>query len=422
MRFLLIAFTPKNTAETVLQHVHSFGKYSEHSFELIDQLITRDNEPNLRDFDGIVVHYSIIASHDDYLPFWFRKKIRRFGGIKAIFVQDDYRFIDATVDAIAFMKMDALFGLVREGVLDQIYAPHRLPGVMRLTVLAGYVDDDMVDLDTKSYDERLIDVGYRARKLPMWLGSLAREKWQIAEVFQHHAQGNLTTDISCREEDRIYGDEWRNFVRNCRAMLGTESGSSVCDFSGEIQAKVERYAKRHPAEAFENVRRRFFEKEDGAVVFNVISPRCFEAAAHRTLQILYPGEYNFIMEPWVHYVPFNPDGSNIEEVISTLKNEERWRRIVDRAHHDLVASGRYSYRAMVQLFDETVGAVSANRSTNVQSAVRPVSDLFEQWKHHPLVYELWHLRVRRAARWLLQRIWRRLPIKARAMLRSAAMT
>src|SRR5437764_380792 len=68
----------------------------------------------------------------------------------------------------------------------------------------------------------------------------------------------LVTDISFREEDRLYGNAWTAFVSRCKAMLGVESGASVFDFTGEIQRKVERHLWDAPETPYDELRERYF--------------------------------------------------------------------------------------------------------------------------------------------------------------------
>ena len=96
-----------------------------------------------------------------------------------------------------------------------------------------------------------MDVGYRSRRVPAWLGELGREKWRIGERFLTDANSyGLRCDISIKEEDRIYGAKWGHFLTNCRAVLGVESGASVFDFTGEIQHRVEEEERLHPEVTF----------------------------------------------------------------------------------------------------------------------------------------------------------------------------
>lgn len=253
------------------------------------------------------------------------------------------------------MRINALFPLTGPEIMDAVYSPALLPGVHRETVLTGYVPEELTRRASVGLSSRKLDVGYRARKLPAWLGSHTLQKWQIAERFAADAvRYGLKVDISCREEDRIYGDAWVNFVESCKAMLGTESGASVCDFSGDIQRNVESHVARNPNVSFDTLRELYFRDEDGRIMMNVISPRCFEAAALRTLMILYEGHYSGVLVPWRHYVPLARDHGNMDEVVRILRDAQASQEIVDRAYQEIALNPQYTFRAMVHRFDEVL--------------------------------------------------------------------
>jgi hypothetical protein len=164
----------------------------------------------------------------------------------------------------------------------------------------------------------------------------------------------LALDISTREEDRIYGRRWIRFLSMAKACLGTESGASVLDYTGEIQRKTEAYLAKYPDTEFEELRRLFFEEADGRVVMNVISPRCFEAAALRTLMVMYPGEYGGILEPNRHYAVLRPDHSNIEEIVDIIRTPRLAEPIIKRAYVEIAQSGRWSFDALTRHFDDVI--------------------------------------------------------------------
>lgn len=350
---LLICDYGANSAGTIVDHVLAFPRYSRHRIWVLNRLGDLPVGLKLERFDGIIIHYSIVISHDHFLTKRARAAIRHFRGFKAVFVQDDYRWINRTVAAMAYLRVNAIFCLAPQEIVDAVYSPQILPNVRKTTVLAGYVPEALTRIEPKPYGEREIDVGYRARKLSAWVGSHAQEKWQIADRFLRDApRYGLICDISCREEDRIYGDRWIEFLRNCRAVLGTESGSSVCDFTGEIQRQVEAHERRDPNVSFETLRDLYFKDVDGKIMMNVVSPRCFEAAALRTLMILYEGKYSGTMVPWRHYVPLRKDHSNMDEVVAVLRDSDRWSEIVERAYREVALNPQYTYRAMVERFDQ----------------------------------------------------------------------
>ena len=355
LNVLLLCHLTGDSAGTIVEHVRAFGKYSANAYRVLSNLGDLPPWLQLSRFDALVIHYSLVASYDSYLSPKARQQIRDFKGFKAAFVQDDYRWIDDTVNAFAFMRIHALFPLTGPEIMDQVYSPEKLPGVRRETVLTGYVPEHLTRLSVPSFAERPIDVGYRARKLPAWIGSHVQQKWQIAERFRADApRYGLKVDLSYREEDRIYGNDWIRFTTSCKAMLGTESGASVCDFTGRIQRNVEAHVARDPNVDFETLRRLYFEKEDGRIMMNVISPRCFEAAALRTLMILYEGHYSGVLQPWRHYVPLQRDHGNMAEVARVLRDPARAQEIVDRAFREVAQNPAYTFKAMVGLVDRVM--------------------------------------------------------------------
>lgn len=351
---LLCHFYP-GAASTIIEHIHAFPRFSANRYYVLNNLGDLPWWLDLARFDAIVIHYSLVASYDSYISPAARTRIREFEGFKAAFVQDDYRWINDTVNAFAYMRINALFGLAGPDIIDQVYSPERLPGVRRETVLTGYVPEDLTNVDVLPIAERPIDVGYRARKLPAWIGSHTLQKWQIADRFLADApRYGLKTDISYREEDRIYGEDWIRFVASCKAVLGTESGASVCDFTGEIQRNVEAHVKRDPDVSFETLRDLYFKDVDGKILMNVISPRCFEAASLRTLMIFYEGYYSGVLQPWRHYVPLKTDHSNMDEVVAILRHPTEAQAIVDRAYKEIALNPAYTFRTLVQRVDRVI--------------------------------------------------------------------
>ena len=130
--------------------------------------------------------------------------------------------------------MHILFTCVPEAEIEKVYPQQKLPNITKINTLTGYVPKNLLKVDPPNLKYRQIDVGYRTRKPPFWLGDLAQEKWTIADKFRDAAKDfGLKIDLSYQETDRLYGQRWLAFVKNCRCMLGVESGASVFDFTGE---------------------------------------------------------------------------------------------------------------------------------------------------------------------------------------------
>ncbi|HEV8678172.1 MAG TPA: glycosyltransferase [Stellaceae bacterium] len=352
---LLIVHTAAERAGTTREHVAALMRSTRHHVVKIDNAVA--HIVNFADFDVIALHYSLVIANPAYLSDRVREKIVRFRGLKLVFIQDEYRWIDATAAAIRDLGISVVFSLIDPKTVRKVYHHAFLANVRFEHTLTGFVSPLLRDCRVPDYAARPIDVGYRARKLTSWVGSHSLQKWQIADAFCAGARRyGLTVDISTREEDRIYGRRWVRFLADCKATLGTESGASVLDYTDEIRCNVEAYLTQHPAAEFAELRDRFFADIDGRVMMNVISPRCFEAAALRTLMVMYPGEYGGILEPGRHYVVLEPDQSNLDEVVATIRSPARARAIIERAYREIACCDDFGFAALGRHFDRVIGA------------------------------------------------------------------
>jgi hypothetical protein len=355
LSILLLCDDRPGKANTIHDHVESFRRYSRHQVRTFNPIdMSRSFALELGEFDAVVIHYSLVLSLDRYVGKDFRDKLKRFRGLKVQFMQDEYRWIDRATAASREIGLDILFTVAPEPAASQLY-DSRLPGVRRILTLTGYVPESLEHLSRRPLRERLVDVGYRGRDLPYWGGSLTHEKQWIAQGFLERApRYGLRTDIAWREEDRIYGDRWLDFIASCRATLGTESGASIADFDGGVERAVKAFMQQHPGASFEEVHGAVLGPFEGNVTIKAISPRVFEAAALGTALVMFRGDYSGIVSADEHYIPLEKDFSNMDEVVAKLKDDAFITRLVERAHTDLVSSGRWSYARFIHEFDDVV--------------------------------------------------------------------
>ena len=136
------------------------------------------------------------------------------------------------------------------------------------------------------------------------MGKKALEKAKIANIKDQLNKNGFKTDISLLEKDRLYGNAWNELLSKSKATLISISGSSVCDFTGEIQKKYdELYMKGIRGKELEDV----YSKFDGQIEATVISPRIFEATLNNVLLIGYEDHYSNILEAGKHYVVLKRD-------------------------------------------------------------------------------------------------------------------
>jgi len=233
---LLISDTMTENVGTIKTHVEALRSQFGGNCIRIDFRELPDYP--LSSFDCLIFHYSVVLCYPSYFSDEQRKRINAFRDPKIAFIQDEYRFIDQTAKAIKDFGINYVFTLVTQDTVRQIYYHSFLREVTFETTLAGYVPTDWVYKEAVPYKDRKIDVSYTSRKLVSYLGRHTLQKWQIAEKFKNDVSkynANLKIDIFTREEDRVYGDEWEKMLFSSRAVLGVESGASVCDFDGSIE-------------------------------------------------------------------------------------------------------------------------------------------------------------------------------------------
>ncbi len=354
---LLLCDDRPSHAPNVLEHIRALQRFSRHDVRLFNPHgLSHSRALRLGDYDAVVVHYTIFALSDNYLAPWFRQQLAAYGGLKVQFIQDEYRQVDATTARMRELGIALLFSSVPAAAVPDVYGP-RLPGVEVLSTLTGYVPAALEQRRRPPLTGRELDVVYRGRAIPFWLGRLGQEKVQIGREFlQRAASTGLRCDIGWTEAERIYGEDWYRFLRSSLATLGTESGASIVDFDGSLQTRTDAYLAAHPGASFDEVEREILAPFEGNAVIQTISPRVFEAAALGSVMINFTGRYSGAIEPWVHYVPLEKDFSNFAEVVEAIRDDALLDRVAARAHGDLVASGDYSLRRFVDGFDLEVEA------------------------------------------------------------------
>lgn len=316
---------------------------------VVNPVVDREVLVDFSRFDVVIIHYTLVCFMDNFISQDYRRALREFRGLKAIFIQDEYRFINSAVDAMLDLGVDVLFTLVSGPAIDTLYGRLKANGVRIETTLTGYVPDTLVAMPKVPLAERPLDVIYRGRLLPYHLGRLGTEKVFISETFAAVApRYGLKFDVDWREESRIYGDDWKRFLSSGRTALASESGASICDFTGDLDRRLKEFMILYPEATYEDAYSAFLYAYEGNVVMNVISPRVFESVALGTALVQFPGDYSGVLEADEHYIVLRKDFSNIGEVVDRIRDIGFLERLTDRAYDDLIRSGAYSYRQFAE--------------------------------------------------------------------------
>ena len=352
---LLLCAAAARHIGTVEAHISAFGDYSQYHVVTLDSAVAGELDFDLSIFDCIVMHYSIVISLPQYVSDKLAQRIRAFDGLKILFVQDEFRWVNRTSHAAEELGITVLFTVVNKDVIQKIYHHNYFDSVRFEQTLTGFIPEELVTRDVPQYEDRTLDIGYRARKLPGWCGEFAQQKWQIGEKILDSARTHrLKCDISMSESSRLYGEDWVNFLSSCRATLGSESGASFVDYTGLVHQEIDAYEAAHPEASFEEIRERFLEGRDGETIIHVISPRVFEAAALRVLMILYPGAYSDVLQAGRHYLELKFDHSNLDEIIQILRTPARAQEVIENAYQEIACSQKWTHRAFIENFDRIV--------------------------------------------------------------------
>lgn len=352
--FLTNRPTANTQAATVTEYLDALVNYSKHNVHEISMLHYFPARIDLSRFDVVITHYSLsigpLLHH--YLGPNLVNQLKTFKGLKVAFLQDEYREIQTYWKNLNDLKWDLLFSCVPDNEIPKVYPVDKVPNLNVINVLTGYVPEQLLHHNTLPISERPIDVGYRTRKMPYWLGKLGYEKWYISEEFERRAQNQgLSLDLSNKEGDRLYGVNWTNFVASCRSVIGVESGASIIDFDGLLERRVKEYVDKNPSATFQEVSEVLLSTYEGSLELHQISPRCFEAAALKTPMVLFEGNYSGVLIPDRHFIVLKKDFSNFDEVLAKLNDHDYLQNLADVTYKEVALNPKWSYRAFIRDID-----------------------------------------------------------------------
>lgn len=380
-------------ASTVMEHVGAFAAHSRYqTWEVNTDLGFPPAIADL-DFRAVIVHYCVFGMGPYRLDERWLEWLDRSSAYKIAFFQDEctrcqrrFRFLDEH-------RFDCVYTCLEPSEFDKVY--RRYTNVPKLVSnVPGYVPEHLAEVGGrfgKPDLERKIDVGYRGRPLPAYLGRGAMEKHLIGVRFaQAAADSGLRLDVATGEGDRLYGDDWYRFMADCRCVLGVESGVSAFDLEDEVFGEWQERSANGQEVGVEDLAT--LARWEDVVYYRTISPRHFEAAALRVCQVLFEGRYSGAMEPMVHYIPLAKDFSNIDHVLELIRDPDVRRELTENAYRDLIGSGEWSYSRLIASVDETLAEAGLNGRPEPAAISKVEEGLADRFRRR---------RLRRRAEWVL---------------------
>ncbi len=384
-RFLLICYFDPAGITTIYENIALWQELSRYGIEILNlwpgrsPLLEIPGTIDLNHYTGIIVHCTA-SYHPDNAYSLDRRLARPFeqyDGVKALMKQDEHFRTNRFVSFIGEKKFDLVITCVPPEELSKVYPPDAVDEVEFLQAFTGYVSPFMRSLDFDRIGDRRFDITYRGSIQPLSFGRLGFEKRNIGcDVGRAATAYPLNVDISSRGQDRIGGTAWFDFLGRSKAVLGVESGTNLFDFTGEVETWCREFEKDHPnsdhlSEAFYNeAHRAYLHKFEGNVNYAQISPRHLEAAATRSVQILYEGYYSGVLIPNRHFVPLRRDLANFDEIVDFIADGTKMSEMADRTFEEIILSGRFHYEKFVADFDLAIDRALARKGRAAASSSR----------------------------------------------------
>lgn len=360
LKILVVYYIPKGSESakrnTLSEHLYSIERYSENECYYINTVYGFPRYIDKIHFNMVLFHYTFLSLKWGGEKYFKRavnsiRNLSRIKGYKAIINQDEYLNSEVACWFCKEYDVRSIFTCLPSSEWEKVY-PLQKSGVAHIEkVFTGYVDEGVandIKGDLKSHSERTIDIGYRARKVPYWLGRQGTLKWLLTEQIEKQDTSGLRIDVSNDEGKTFEKREWLQFLSECRVVLGCEGGASVHDPDGSIREKVDAYVALHTKASFEEVERECLSDADGSLDLKALSPRHFEACITKTCQALVEGSYEGILKKDVHFIEIRKDWSNLQDVINKIRDTEYCEKLADNAYRDIVQSKKYSYRSFVE--------------------------------------------------------------------------
>lgn len=342
-----------NGVPSFLDHIGMFARHSRHRCFYHNFIYQFDPDMDFSKFDVVVF------THNFWMPSLTdaqKHAIRNIKALKVLFLQDEFQYLRVFNKVMNEVGIEIMFTCAAEKDFKKFYPRNRIRSLREIHQnLTGYVTDELRKPGVRAFGTRRWDVGYRGRPPIYYMGQLGQHKIRIAREFTALCEREgLRHNISCQEDDRLSGKQWFDFLRDTRVQLGSPSGTSIVDLDGSLIEAEQQYRAEKPHATFEEVFEKVLKPHEGKMTIDTVSPRHFEYAATGATMALVKGHYGGYLNADEHYIPVEPDYSNLDDVARQIRDHAHCRRMADRAHAHLIESGRFSAEKFVRDFDAII--------------------------------------------------------------------
>ncbi|MBA3664204.1 MAG: glycosyltransferase family 1 protein [Bacteroidetes bacterium] len=265
--------------------------------------------------------------------------------------------------------------------------------------------NEKVFIAMKKPEERKLDLGIKTTRYGSYLGD--NERNAILDFFKDNSEKyGLTASIENNDNSKVGRQGWVDFLNDCKGTIGNESGTNYTEADDHTVIEIMQYAAKklhlkkqpwwfskfedmlyhykpyvnynallklyhvfntklylirlsqfniyapiasyNPDEIFDV----FFRKYKNPISTRCISSRHFDAIGTKTCQILFNGDYNYILKPDQHYLMLNKDFSNINEVVQKFRDDSFRNNLTENAHSFVLQN--HTYKARIKDFYDNV--------------------------------------------------------------------
>ena len=190
---LLYHHPPATNAPTIMEHVNSFAAHSQFRVWAVNTALRFPPTIARLRFRIIVLHYSLFGAELYHLSDRFLRYLEQHETTyKIASFQDEHQYCQKRFAFLNRLHIDCIYTLLDPAYCQDVYGKYTdVPKLV--TTLTGYVSDDLIAKArefAKPDCERSLDVGYRARQLPFWMGRGSQEKHEIGVRFRERAAGS----------------------------------------------------------------------------------------------------------------------------------------------------------------------------------------------------------------------------------------
>jgi glycosyltransferase involved in cell wall biosynthesis len=256
-------------------------------------------EWDLSHFD-VVIHYASLAPEKPRPVSEFLPSMRAYRGFKILVVADGVDTAETLRERIDQGCFDVVYTALPQVTLERGCLQQSFPAVEFRRTHTGYAPEDSIaEWFVLPLEQRVTYVGYRGRP----------EVTQPVLAAAH--QRSIPVDIEVGDQQTASDERFRRMIAACRATLVLDDGSG----SGACGA--------------------------GAMT------ALFAAIHLRTVVIVFENMFSEILQPDRHCITLRRDLGNLPEIFDKLSDLVYLDALTENAYDDVIASGHWSYRRLV---------------------------------------------------------------------------